>query len=210
FHVAEQGSFHDQVNLHTPATAQAGATITLTLTIRALDSADSNYAVAYLTVVPPDPDMSPPSCSAAGEQSICPDVCTQSNWSASLVVSDRGRSGLAALQLQKGEGTLTLFLSPPPTEESMGNTQPGSGQQHAHMNMSTSRGHHHHQHHQARLEKGDSALNVTQWVLGSSQPLWVKYTSSCCSAQAELLVWDTAGNMKRCNLRPDQQRQLRD
>lgn len=53
FHVAEQGSFRDQVNVHTPATAQAGATVTLTLTVRALDSADSNYAVAYLTVVPP-------------------------------------------------------------------------------------------------------------------------------------------------------------
>lgn len=53
FHVAEQGSFRGQVDLHTPATAQAGATVTLTLTVHALDSPDSNYAVAYLTVVPP-------------------------------------------------------------------------------------------------------------------------------------------------------------
>ena len=53
FHVAQRESFHDQVNLHTPATAQAGATVSLTLTVHALDSTDSNYAVAYLTVVPP-------------------------------------------------------------------------------------------------------------------------------------------------------------
>lgn len=53
FHVAEQGSFRGQVDLHTPATAQAGATVTLTLTVHALESPESNYAVAYLTVVPP-------------------------------------------------------------------------------------------------------------------------------------------------------------
>ncbi|XP_022616932.1 von Willebrand factor A domain-containing protein 7-like [Seriola dumerili] len=209
FPVAENGSFHEQVNIHTPATAQAGATVTLTLTVRVHNSTESNYAVTYLTVVPPDPDTSPPFCSAVGEQSTCPSICTQSSWSASLVVSDRGRSGLAALQLQRGEGILTLFLSPPPTEEFMGNTQPGTDQQEEHRDMTTSGSHYHH-HHKARLEKGDSPLNVSEWVLESSQPLWVRYTSSCCSAQAELLVWDTAGNMKRCNLTPGKQRQLRD
>nr|XP_019950842.1 PREDICTED: von Willebrand factor A domain-containing protein 7-like isoform X1 [Paralichthys olivaceus] len=202
FHVAEQGSFHDQVNLHTPSTAQAGKTVTLTLTVRALDSADSNYAVTYLTVVPPDPDTSPPSCSAAGGQSTCPSICNESSWSVSLVVSDRGRSGLAALQLQRGEGILTLFLSPPTTEDSLGDSQ-----QQALRDQMTNRDHHHYK---AILEKEDSPLNVSEWVQGSSQPLWARYTSSCCSAQAELLVWDTAGNMKRCHLTPDQQRQQRD
>lgn len=51
--MTEQGSFHGGVDLHAPATAQPGATVTLTLTVRTLDSPDSNYAVAYLTVVPP-------------------------------------------------------------------------------------------------------------------------------------------------------------
>lgn len=125
----------------------------------------------------------------------------------SLVVSDRGRSGLAALQLQKGEGILTLFHSPPPTEDSLGDAQPGPDQQQANMDKTTSGGHHHHRHHKARLEKGDPPLNVSEWVLGSSQPLWVRYSSSCCSAQAELLVWNTAGNMKRCHLTSGQQRQ---
>ncbi|XP_044057175.1 von Willebrand factor A domain-containing protein 7 isoform X2 [Siniperca chuatsi] len=209
FHVAEQVSFRSRVDLHTPATAQAGATVTLTFTVRALDSPDSNYAVAYLTVVPPDPDTFPPSCSAAQVHSTCPSICNESSWSVSLALSDRGRSGLAALQLQKGEGILTLFHSPPPTEDSLGEVQPGSDQQQAHRDKTTRSGHHHH-HQKARLEKGDPPLNVSEWVLSSSQPLWVRYTSSCCSAQAELLVWDTAGNMKRCHLTSGQQRQPRD
>ncbi|KAF1393792.1 hypothetical protein PFLUV_G00019720 [Perca fluviatilis] len=210
FHVAEQGSFRGQVDLLTPAAAQSGATVTLTLTVHALDSPDSNYAVAYLTVVPPDPDTSPPSCSAARVQSTCPSICNESSWSVSLVVSDRGRSGLAALQLQKGEGILTLFHSPPPTEDSLGEAQPDPDQQQAHRDTTTSGGHHHHHRHKARLEKGEPPLNVSEWAPSSSQPLWVRYTSSCCSARAELLVWDTAGNMKRCHLTSGQQRQLRD
>ncbi|KAM7399629.1 hypothetical protein PAMP_018882 [Pampus punctatissimus] len=189
FPVAEQGSFQDQVHLHTPATAQAGATITLTLTVYALNSPDSNYAVAYLTVVPPDTDTSPPSCSVARVQSSCSPTCNESNWNISLAVSDKGHSGLAALQLQEGEGTLTLFLNPTPTDGGDGRDETTSGSHH-----------HHHHHHKARLEKGDPPLNVSEWALSSSQPLWVRYTSSCCFAQAELLVWDAAGNMKRCHL----------
>ncbi|XP_070826960.1 von Willebrand factor A domain-containing protein 7 [Chaetodon trifascialis] len=211
FHVAERGSFRGQVDLHTPATALTGATVTLTLTVHALDSPDSNYAVAYLTVVPPDPDTAPPSCSAARVQSTCPSICNESSWSVSLVVSDRGRSGLAALHLHKGEGILTLYHSPPTTEDSLVKAQLSSDEQRAHRDMTASGGHHpHHHHHKARLEKGDPPLNVSEWFLGPSQPLWVRYTSSCCSAQAELLVWDTAGNMKRCHLTSGQQRRLRD
>ncbi|XP_076591760.1 von Willebrand factor A domain-containing protein 7 isoform X2 [Chaetodon auriga] len=211
FHIAEQGSFRGQVDLHTPATALTGATVTLTLTVRALDSPDSNYAVAYLTVVPPDPDTTPPSCSAARVQSTCPSICNESSWSVSLVVSDRGRSGLAVLHLHKGEGILTLYHSPPSREDGLVKAQLSNDQQQAHRDMTSSGGHHHHHHHhKARLEKGDPPLNVSEWFLGPSQPLWVRYTSSCCSAQAELLVWDTAGNMKRCHLTSGQQRQLRD
>ncbi|XP_030007783.1 von Willebrand factor A domain-containing protein 7 [Sphaeramia orbicularis] len=208
FPVSERGSFSGQVDLHTPATAQAGATVTLTLTVRALNSQDSNYAVAYLTVVPPDPDVSPPSCSITRLQSSCPSPCNVSTWNVSLAVSDRGRSGLTAIQLQKGEGFLTLFHNAPLTEDDMGEAQSGFDQ--AQRNKTTSRGPHHH-HHKTRLEKGDSPLNVSEWVLGSSQPLWVTYTSTCCSTQAELLVWDGSGNMKRCHLSSGQQiRQLQD
>ena len=51
--MAEKGSIRGQVDLRTPPTAEAGAPLTLTLSVCALDSMDSNYAVAYLTVVPP-------------------------------------------------------------------------------------------------------------------------------------------------------------
>lgn len=126
-------------------------------------------------------------------------------------MSDRGRSSLAALQLQKGEGILTLFHSPPPTEDSLVEVQPSPDQQQADRDKTTDGGHRHqHHHYKARLERGDPPLNVSEWAVGSSQPLWGRYTSSCCSAQAELLVWDTAGNMKRCRLTSGQQRQQRD
>ncbi|KAM4742986.1 von Willebrand factor A domain-containing protein 7 isoform 1-T5 [Anableps anableps] len=206
FFVEEQGSFRAQVSLLTPAKAQAGATVTLTLTVHALDSLESNYAVTFLTVVPLDADRSPPSCSAARVQSDCAADCTKSSWRVSLVVSDEVHSGLAALQMQKGDGVLTIFHRPPPTEESFGETLLDFEHQHLHKNK-TSKGHHlHHHYYRARLQTGDPPLNVSEWALGSSQPLWVMYTSSCCSAQAELLVWDKAGNMKRCILKSVQQR----
>ena len=158
-----------------------------------------------------DRDTSPPSCSATRLQSNCPAVCNGSSWSVSLAVSDNGRSGLAALQLQKGEGTLTLFHSPPPTEHDSGEAQPGHERQHVHQNKTADEGRHqHHQHHhRARLERGEPPLNVSEWALDSSQPLWVRYMSSCCSAQAEILVWDTAGNMRRCRLTSGQQKKPR-
>ena len=46
------GSIRDKVNIHIPGEAEAGAAVTLTLTVEALDSADSNYAVLHLIVVP--------------------------------------------------------------------------------------------------------------------------------------------------------------
>jgi len=161
-----------------------------------------------------DPDTSPPSCSAARVIADCPAICNESSWSVSLVVSDNGRSGLAALQLQKGGGVLTFFHSPPLTEDSSGETLPGSEQQHVHKTTSRNHHQHHHQHHhhhyQARLKTGEPPLNISEWARGLLQPLWVRYTSSCCSTKAEMLVWDTAGNMKRCHLTSVLQRKLTD
>lgn len=128
-------------------------------------------------------------------------------------MSDRGRSGLATLQLQRGEGILTIFHSSPPTEDGLVEIQPDPEQQQAHKDETTNAGHHHYHHHHhnlARIERGDPPLNISEWALGSSQLVWGRYTSSCCSAQAELLVWDTAGNMRRCLLTSGQQRQQRD
>ncbi|XP_012738317.2 von Willebrand factor A domain-containing protein 7 isoform X1 [Fundulus heteroclitus] len=205
--VEEQGSFRGQVVLLTPAKAQAGATVTLTLTVHTLDSLESNYAITFLTVVSLDADRSPPSCSAVLVQSDCPADCTKSSWRMSLVVADDVHSGLAALQMHKGDGVLMIFHNPPPTEESFGETLPDFEHQRLHKNKTTSKGHHrHHHHYRASLKTGDPLLNVSGWAPGSSHPLWVTYTSSCCSAQAELLVWDRAGNMKRCILTSGQQR----
>ncbi|KAK5607534.1 hypothetical protein CRENBAI_016813 [Crenichthys baileyi] len=204
--VEEQGSFRGQVSLLTPATAHTGATVTLTLTVNALDSLESNYAVTFLTVVPLDTDRAPPSCSTARVQSDCPADCSKSSWRVFLIVSDDVHSGLAALQMQKGDGVLTIFHNPPPTEENFGETLPNFEHRHLHKNKTTSRDHRHHHHYRARLQTGDPPLNVSEWALGSSQPLWVMYMSSCCSAQAEILVWDKAGNMKRCILTSGQQR----
>lgn len=238
FLVAEQRSFRDQVYLQTPATAQAGVTVTLTLTVNDLHSADSNYAVAYLTVVPQvsnkrncrifcwklvfwfivymmifsclqDSDTSPPSCFAARVQSNCSAICNATSWSVSLSVSDIGHSGLDALQLQEGEGILILFHSNPTSEDSLG--EPGIELQQTQRDKSTNGAYHHHQeqhNHKARLETGGPPLNISEWSLDVSQPLFVSYTSSCCSTQAKMLVWDKAGNMKRCHLTNGQKRQL--
>ncbi|KAM4628348.1 von Willebrand factor A domain-containing protein 7 isoform 2-T2 [Polymixia lowei] len=213
FPVAQSGSIRDQVDLITPATAEAGATVTLTLTVRALDSPDSNYAVAYLTVVPPDPDMSPPSCSTMRVERSCPPQlsCTNSSWSVSLAVSDRGRSGLASLQLHQGEGILTLLRSPTPPGR-LGEDQSSPNLHQADRDRTTlgSQRVRSTDHYQPTLEKGDPPMNVSEWKVGLSQPLWVRYMSNCCSPRAELLVWDRAGNMRRCHLTFGQQRAQRD
>lgn len=151
-----------------------------------------SHGLSSLLVFLQDSDLSLPSCSTAQVQASCSSVCTGSSWTVSLAVSDSGRSSLAALQLLKGQGVLTLFHSPPAGED---------GQQ---------QNHHRQGGPEARLEAGDAPFNVSSWELGSSQPLWVRYSSSCCSSQAELLVWNTAGNMKRCYLTSGQQRQQRD
>ncbi|KAK7906764.1 hypothetical protein WMY93_015376 [Mugilogobius chulae] len=194
FPVAEQGSFRGQVDLVTSPSARPGSTVTLSLSVRDMNSADSNYAVVYLTVVPPDPDTAPPSCSVAQLQvSSCNASadCSQSKWSASLAISDRGRSGLAFIQLHRGGGTATLHHRPPQTEE-----LPKMHQNHPHTHHS----------HRTKLQAEEAPLNVSEWAsAGPSQPLWVRYTSPCCSPQAELLLWDGAGNMKRCRVRTGQQ-----
>lgn len=203
FPVGEMGSIRDKVDLHIPGTAEAGAAVTLTLTVEALDSPDSNYAVIHLIVVPLDLDTSPPSCSLRPVEQTCPSQCTGSSWSVHLAVTDKGRSGLASLQLTQGNGSLTLLhsltalgagprgIQPSPSKGQFGGEQGVQEQK------------------RPKLEHGDPPMNVSEWVGRSGQqPLWLRYTSSCCSPEAELLVWDGAGNMRRCHLTSRQQRGL--
>ncbi|XP_067102530.1 von Willebrand factor A domain-containing protein 7 [Osmerus mordax] len=201
FPVGEMGSIRDKVNIHIPGEAEAGAAVTLTLTVEALDSADSNYAVLHMIVVPLDLDTSPPSCSPTPVKQTCPSQCTGSSWSVSLAVTDKGRSGLSSLQLSLGQGTLTLLHGPAALGDGSEEDQPSlSKDQETGEQGGQKQG-------RPKLEQGDPAMNVSEWVGRSGHlPLWVTYSSSCCSPQAELLVWDWAGNMRRCHLTSSLQR----
>ncbi|KAJ8400418.1 hypothetical protein AAFF_G00398010 [Aldrovandia affinis] len=190
--VAERGSLRGQVEVKTPGDTELGGAVTLTLTVRALDSVDANYAVVHLSVVPQDPDMTSPSCSLVHVEANCPPPCGQASWTVSLVVADRGRSGLAALQLSNGTGILTLLPG-------LGGWAGKPWQQEGRSRETESAGRRDLQGmEEPRLLQGNPPLNVSG--RGAGAPLHVRYTASCCSPQAELLAWDGAGNMRRCHL----------
>ncbi|XP_029571613.1 von Willebrand factor A domain-containing protein 7 isoform X1 [Salmo trutta] len=216
-YVGERGSVRGEVELQTPKGAEAGGAVTMTLTVRVLDSLDSNYAVLHLTVVPPDPDMSPPSCSIMRVEHTCPGPtqCTGASWTVSLAVTDRGRSGLASLQLSKGQGILTLLHSPTDhpgdsLEENQPTPKHKPQNQRDRERTSPAHGENGYAELDPRLVQGHPPLNVAQWTGGLPKHLWVRYTSPCCSPQAELLVWDGAGNVRRCHLTSSQQRGIRE
>ncbi|XP_066524844.1 uncharacterized protein [Hoplias malabaricus] len=52
FSIEQRGSARREVELKTPQSTPAGQTVTLTLSVQAQDSLDSNYAVVHLTVLP--------------------------------------------------------------------------------------------------------------------------------------------------------------
>ncbi|XP_061072170.1 von Willebrand factor A domain-containing protein 7 isoform X2 [Conger conger] len=189
--VGESGSLRRAVELRTPGGTEPGTAVTLTLTVQALDTADSNYAVVHLIIIPPDPDELPPSCSPMRVEATCPPVCRQASWTVSLSVTDRGRSGLAALQLSEGSGVLTPLLGQagkPWQQQENGGDPGGEGGQGSE---------------QPYLLEGAPPLNVTGW--GGGAPLHVRYSASCCARLAELIIWDGAGNSRRCHLTSSQQ-----
>jgi len=145
-----------------------------------------------------DPDMAPPSCSTTRLERPCPSRCTNSTWSVSLALSDRGRSGLASLQLLRGEGALTLLLHTPTPP---GDSQAGTQQQPDRESPASRQP-------RPTLEKGEYPVNVSEWAGELSQPMWVRYEAGCCAPHAELLVWDGAGNLRRCHLTSGQQGEL--
>ncbi|XP_076138630.1 von Willebrand factor A domain-containing protein 7 [Alosa pseudoharengus] len=189
FHISERSFFSREVVLKTPRKAAAGEAITLTLMVRARDSADSNYAVVHLTVIPQDNDTSPPSCSAMLVQASCPEQCSLGNWSVSLAVKDRGHSGLAAVQLSQGKGTLQVLHHG--GSKGRHGRPPGDSQEEGH---GSERDH---------MVAGDPRLSVTSWAGG--RPVRLGYVSACCAPTAELVVWDRAGNSRRCHLAARQQ-----
>ncbi|KAJ7995232.1 hypothetical protein DPEC_G00242400 [Dallia pectoralis] len=207
FSVGERGSVRREVKLQTPEGTEAGQSVTLTLTVRALDSLDSNYAVTHLTVVPPDSDQTPPSCSTMRVEHTCPgsNQCTGARWTVSLALSDRGDTGLASLQLLQGQGALTvLHGSTDPAETSLEESQ---SQNHRGSNRADpAQGVDGNAEVRLRLVQGDPPLNVSQWSSGSTKPqsLWARYSASCCFPQAELRIWDGASNVRSCHLTASQ------
>lgn len=135
--------------------------------------------------------MLPPSCSPMRVEATCPPVCRQASWTVSLAVTDRGRSGLAALQLSEGSGTLTLLpeqAGRPWQQQEKGRDPKWEGRQGSE---------------ELNLLQGDPPLNLTG--RGGGSPVCVRYTASCCAHQAELIAWDGAGNFRRCHLTSSQQ-----
>ncbi|KAG9342176.1 hypothetical protein JZ751_017176 [Albula glossodonta] len=177
--VGQRGSLRREVEMKTPKDMELGGAVTLTLTVRALDSADTNYAVVHLTVVPLN--LNPPSCSPMRVEAACPPKCDQGIWAVSLAVTDRGRSSLASLQLSQGSGVLTLLRG---ESRQAGQLWRQEGEEPE----------------GPRLVQGDPPLNVS-----GRATLRVRYSASCCSPHAELLVWNELGSMRRCHLTSSQQ-----
>ncbi|XP_048836896.1 von Willebrand factor A domain-containing protein 7 isoform X1 [Brienomyrus brachyistius] len=176
----EGGRVRGEVLLKTPNASEAGEGVTLTLSARALDTADSNYAVVRLSVVVQDHDATPPTCLAIHVEASCTADCSRGRWTSSLRVVDRGRAGLAALQVSEGRGNLSIF-------QEGGQSEGGDNNDLV----------------EPRVGHGQTKLDVPAGLRGRA--LKVSYTSSCCFPQAELLVWDRAENMKRCHLSASQQ-----
>ncbi|XP_027017087.2 von Willebrand factor A domain-containing protein 7 isoform X1 [Tachysurus fulvidraco] len=221
--IGERGSVREEVKLKTPHSTQAGQTLTVTLTVQAHDSPDSNYAVVYLLVLPEEPDTSPPSCSVVYMESNCPPLpqCFLGNWSVYLTVKDKGNSGLASIQLTEGQGSLMLLH-----EEGIGKSTNSLMQLSEETYVSRLKLHREeatrHQLHkhsgwikpnapkitEDRLVHGEPPLNISEWA--RRKHIMLYYISDCCGLQAELHVLDGAGNMRNCSLARSQQRALRE
>lgn len=156
-------------------------------------------------------DTSPPTCSTPRVESACPSVCSQASWKVSLVARDRGHSGLASVQLAQGEGILTLSTErsgnpfPQLHEETTGVShlpllQP---QKNASESVDNRQPFQTESQRLVQLVKGEARKNVSD---GRSMVMF--YSSGCCAPQAELVLWDRAGNMRRCHLTASQQRAL--
>ncbi|KAA0714551.1 von Willebrand factor A domain-containing protein 7 [Triplophysa tibetana] len=210
--IAERSSVKREIELNTPHNAETKRPITLTLTVHAEDSPDSNYAVVYLTVIPEERDTSPPACSALSVETACPAVCSQGSWKVSLTVRDRGHSGLASVQLVQGKGILTL--SQVTTERNRKHFpqrhETATGVGHLKLDKSqpfqTESGHESQR--RIQLVNGDAPLKIREGSEG--KPIMMFYSSECCAPQAELVLLDRAGNMRRCHLIASQQRALRE
>lgn len=167
--------------------------------------------------------MTPPSCSVMHVESDCPPLsqCFLGNWSVSLTVKDSGHSGLASIQLALGKGTLIL-LHDERTGKDENSLMQHPEETHAsplrqlhkdaarHQLHRHSRRHKHKNHRPGkdRLVQGDPPMNISESA--RKKHIMLHYSSDCCVPQAQLFVWDGAGNMRNCSLTVSQQRALRE
>lgn len=165
--------------------------------------------------------MSPPSCAVMHVESDCPPLpqCFLGNWSVYLTVKDRGHSGLATIQLAVGQGTLmllhdeatgknenSLMQLPEETYISPLRQLHEEGARHQLHTHSAQVKHRAHRVAKDRFVNGSPSLNISEW--GRRKHIMLHYTSDCCVPEAELLMWDGAGNMRNCSLTASQQRAL--
>lgn len=160
----------------------------------------------------------PPACSSLHVESSCPSLCSQDSWEVSLVAKDRGHSGLASIQLAQGEGTLILseesmqrhkeYFTQLHEETTGGVHLPLLQPQKAEQHFKTEAEHGHQRLDGVQLLKGDHPVNISEWTTG--KPIMMRYSSGCCAPQAEIVLWDRAGNMRSCHLIATQQRALRE
>lgn len=153
-------------------------------------------------------------------ESSCPSLCSESSWNVSLVAKDKGHSGLASIQLAQGEGTLILSEVsmqrreehfPQLHEETTGGVhlpllqpQKDTSEQYFGTEAELER----QRLDRVQLLKGDYPVNISEWTKG--KPVMMHYSSGCCAPHAEIVLWDRAGNMRRCHLKASQERALRE
>ncbi|XP_061685138.1 von Willebrand factor A domain-containing protein 7 [Syngnathoides biaculeatus] len=99
------------VTITPPSDTTSGTDVTLTLEAKSLNGVDSNYAVLRLSVVTKITDFVQPVCEVVSVSADdCPqDVsqCTFFKWELSANLTDGNGSGIAAISLRQGDGTLS-------------------------------------------------------------------------------------------------------
>ncbi|XP_076830852.1 von Willebrand factor A domain-containing protein 7 [Brachyhypopomus gauderio] len=98
------GSAEGTVVLRPPADIPSGTDVTLTIGVEEPASIDTNYAVVRLSVLAKVTDFTPPKCEIVGVSTICPFICTESNWDLSVNITDGNGSGIQDILIQRGSG----------------------------------------------------------------------------------------------------------
>ncbi|XP_062852458.1 von Willebrand factor A domain-containing protein 7-like [Trichomycterus rosablanca] len=100
------GSGNGTVTLTAPESTPSGTDVTVTIEAEAPEGTDSNYAVLRLAVIAPVTDFTSPVCKIVSVNANCSGNCTFSSWNLSANMSDINGTGIQAVRVLKGNGTL--------------------------------------------------------------------------------------------------------